>query len=151
MKQPPSTREYHNAPYVVVILNIPMDVASVILCFMSTEEIYLSVASWYICGLNTNSQHKWSCWQKCMTPTPTGFVLCTDNHISTKSSKATLIARFMGPTWGPSGADTTEAGPMLAPWILLSGQDYINTGNNHNNLFYNDFKTCCGEFIWGII
>ena len=25
------------------------------------------------------------------------------------------IARFMGPTWGPSGAD------MLAPWTLLSG------------------------------
>ena len=32
-----------------------------------------------------------------------------------------LIARFMGPTWGPSGADRTEVGPMLAPWILLSG------------------------------
>ena len=29
----------------------------------------------------------------------------------------TLIARFMGPTWGPSGADRT----MLAPWTLLSG------------------------------
>ena len=27
----------------------------------------------------------------------------------------------MGPTWGPSGADRTQVGPMLAPWILLSG------------------------------
>ena len=36
--------------------------------------------------------------------------------------KATLIARFMGPTWGPSGADGTQVGPMLAPWTLLSGQ-----------------------------
>ena len=27
----------------------------------------------------------------------------------------------MGPTWGPSGADTTWMGPMLAPWNLLSG------------------------------
>ena len=26
-----------------------------------------------------------------------------------------LIARFMGPTWGPSGADRTQEGPMLAP------------------------------------
>ena len=26
----------------------------------------------------------------------------------------TLIARFMGPTWGPSGADRTQVGPMLA-------------------------------------
>ena len=33
----------------------------------------------------------------------------------------TLIARFMGPTWGPSGADRTQMGPMLAPWTLLSG------------------------------
>ena len=32
-----------------------------------------------------------------------------------------LIARFMGPTWGPSGADRPHVGPMLAPWTLLSG------------------------------
>ena len=24
----------------------------------------------------------------------------------------------MGPTWGPSGADMTQVGPMLAPWTL---------------------------------
>ena len=34
---------------------------------------------------------------------------------------SSLIARFMGPTWGPSGTDRTQVGPMLAPWILLSG------------------------------
>ena len=33
-----------------------------------------------------------------------------------------LIARFMGPTWGPSGADRTQVGPMFAAWTLLSGQ-----------------------------
>ena len=32
-----------------------------------------------------------------------------------------LIARFMGPTWGPSGADRTQVVPMLAPWTLRSG------------------------------
>ena len=32
-----------------------------------------------------------------------------------------LIARFMGPTWGPPGADRIQVGPMLAPWTLLSG------------------------------
>ena len=32
-----------------------------------------------------------------------------------------LIARFVRPTWGPSGADRTQVGPMLAPWTLLSG------------------------------
>ena len=33
----------------------------------------------------------------------------------------TLIARFMGQAWGPSGADRTQVGPMLVPWTLLSG------------------------------
>ena len=33
----------------------------------------------------------------------------------------TLIARFMGSAWDPSGADRTQVGPMLAPWTLLSG------------------------------
>ena len=28
---------------------------------------------------------------------------------------------LMGPTWGPSGADRTQVGPMLAPWTLLLG------------------------------
>ena len=37
----------------------------------------------------------------------------------------TLIARFMGPTWGPSGADRTQVGPMLAPWTLLSGNSLV--------------------------
>ena len=34
----------------------------------------------------------------------------------------TLIASFMGPTWGPSGVDRTQVGPMLAPCTLLSGK-----------------------------
>ena len=34
---------------------------------------------------------------------------------------SSLIAMFMGPTWGPPGADRTQVGPMLAPWALLSG------------------------------
>ena len=33
---------------------------------------------------------------------------------------STLIACVMGPTWGPSGADRTQMGPILAPWTLLS-------------------------------
>ena len=32
----------------------------------------------------------------------------------------TLIPKFMGPTWGPSGADRTQVGPMLAARTLLS-------------------------------
>ena len=37
-------------------------------------------------------------------------------------SNGTQIATFIGPTWGPSGADRTQVGPMLAPWTLLSGK-----------------------------
>ena len=28
------------------------------------------------------------------------------------------------PTWGPHGADRTQVGPMVAPWILLSANGY---------------------------
>ena len=34
---------------------------------------------------------------------------------------ASMIARFRGPTLGPSGADRAQVGPTLAPWTLLSG------------------------------
>ena len=43
-----------------------------------------------------------------------------------ESWSTSLITRFMGPTWGPSGANRTQVGPMLAPWTLLSG---IGSGN----------------------
>ena len=33
-------------------------------------------------------------------------------------AKICLIARFMGPIWGPSGANRTQVGPMLAPSYL---------------------------------
>ena len=32
-----------------------------------------------------------------------------------------LTARFIGPTWGPYGADMSHVSPMLAPRTLLSG------------------------------
>ena len=34
------------------------------------------------------------------------------------------IASFMGPTWGLLGSCRPQVGPMLAPWILLSGSGY---------------------------
>ena len=42
-----------------------------------------------------------------------------DQH---QAQRTSLIARFMGPTWGPPGSCRPQAGPMLAPWILLSGR-----------------------------
>ena len=50
-----------------------------------------------------------------------------------------LKTRFMGPTWGPSGADRTQVGPMLAPWTLLSGlviyKVLIKTSPNANTRY----------------
>ena len=44
------------------------------------------------------------------------------SYLSPKYMEETsLNARFMGPTWGPSGADRTQVGPTLAPCTLLSG------------------------------
>ena len=42
---------------------------------------------------------------------------------------------LMGPTWGPSGADRTQVGPMLAPWTLLSGRIYTGLSNNRTSNF----------------
>ena len=46
----------------------------------------------------------------------------------------TLIARFMGPTCGPSRADRTQVGPMLAPWTLLSGKSTGRLGNKEKQM-----------------
>ena len=42
-------------------------------------------------------------------------------HLTLPLQVSSLIARFMGPTWGLSGADRAVVSPMLAPWTLLSG------------------------------
>ena len=39
----------------------------------------------------------------------------------------TLIEKFMGPTWGPTGSCRPQVGPMLVPWTLLSRYFYVNT------------------------
>ena len=44
-----------------------------------------------------------------------------DNLIAELTIASSQIARLMGPTWDPSGADRTQVGPMLIPWTLLSG------------------------------
>ena len=46
---------------------------------------------------------------------------CTRYMVLKTISKLSLIAKFRGPTWGPSGADRTQVCPMLAPWTLFSG------------------------------
>ena len=45
----------------------------------------------------------------------------TNCHFLLRPTVANQIARFLGPTRGPSGADRTQVGPILSPWALLSG------------------------------
>ena len=52
-----------------------------------------------------------------------------------------LIARFMGPTWGPPGADRTQVGPTWATWTLLSG--YMLRDLSITYLHLRD-PVCCG-------
>ena len=49
---------------------------------------------------------------------------------------ATLIARFMGPTCGPSGADRTQVGSMLAPWTLLYGHAPFKENRGPNLIWF---------------
>ena len=54
------------------------------------------------------------------------WVLWTDSlalpvKLPSGKSGRTPNSKVHGPTWGPSGADRTQVGPMLAPWTLLSG------------------------------
>ena len=46
-----------------------------------------------------------------------GAISTVDSHWQ----EAYQITRFMGPTWGTPGSCRPQMGPMMAPWILLSG------------------------------
>ena len=76
-------------------------------CFVGLTQLQISVCTWH--GA-TRKNLKYQPW--------------VHSHMMTScdiSFLDALIARFMRPTWGPSGADRTQVGPMLVPWTLLSG------------------------------
>ena len=93
---------------------------------------YLSLLGFkLICAIRKGIRHQyvkpWKCGDKYMGQwTESSLVQVMACHqFSTKllaeSMVTSLIARFMGLTWGPSGVRRTQVGPMLAPWTLLSG------------------------------
>ena len=45
-----------------------------------------------------------------------------------------LIAKFMGPTWGPHGSCRPQMDPMLAPWTFLSGMLKISVIKMHKKM-----------------
>ena len=69
---------------------------------------------------------------------------CPGEYSNSKRITISPIARFMGPTWGPSGADRTQVGPMLVPWTLLSGSS-IQLTLRILNIITNTLKTFIGS------
>ena len=57
-----------------------------------------------------------------------GFSLAHRGLLAKLNALTGSIARFMGSTWGPSGADRTHVGPMLASRTLLSGTMFTKRG-----------------------
>ena len=81
----------------------------------------LSFALWRHCNEVTVGE----CWRLQCIVQSTPVKQCTAIHVINGNSIA-LIARFMGPTWGPSGADRTQVGPMLAPWTLSGHRWFLS-------------------------
>ena len=54
-----------------------------------------------------------------------------------------LIARFMGPTWGPPGVDRTQVGSMLAPRSLLSRRPlWVNNQTKQTDFTHGPTHNC---------
>ena len=64
------------------------------------------------------------------------------------SSVSSQIEKFVGPTWGPSGATRTQVGPMLAPWTLLSGMCHIETVLPSMRISIIEIRRSWGRFIF---
>ena len=90
------------------------------------------------CGIPGELGHCHDCW---------GPGLLSYQFIDNQS----LITRLMGTTWGPTGADRIQVGPMLAPRILLSGMcwpfSYKWILLCYEKRFWQPLPTQCGDMI----
>ena len=127
-----------------------------------------------VCGIWDNSLHKcghvvasWQCadfvFSGLFTYWMTICLLLSPMHAITPDTegpvllgttfKHTQIARFMGPTWDPPGADRTQVGPMLATLTLLYG--YTNITRYRGAIAVGDsFQTAlhiCKNNAWQMV
>ena len=79
-------------------------------------------------------------WYLCYIPATEGRETSTHSLTTQHWQSPSLIARFMGPTWGPSGANRAQMGPMLAPWTSALTITLANTN------FGTYFKLDMGPF-----
>ena len=79
--------------------------------------IYIYIYNWLLCFVLISLRPTTSC------PYVAPFLLSVQSQSDPSSlwgiRDTALIARFMRPTWGPSGANRTQVGPMMALWIFL--------------------------------
>ena len=84
------------------------------------------------------------------------YSLCIDKgplllSDSKSSPTHTQIAIFIGPTWGPTGADRTQVGPMLVPWtisgyqVIPSGYSLQGKGNHRLKFYQTNWRTSVWE------
>ena len=74
--------------------------------------------------INDYSTLIYVCIRVVISSTKISYNMCF-TEITWTSVERSQIARFMWPTWGPSGADW---GPMLASWTLLSAISKMSYG-----------------------
>ena len=77
------------------------------------QNAYKSEIWWFLCGEPELATEQ-------TINTPVKWYASTSMRTQPNEMTWTQIARFMGPTWGPSGSCQPQMGPMLAPWTLLS-------------------------------
>ena len=89
---------------------------SLLVCLLSVicfEKIY------FIFAVNTRKMCIFPLFKFCIVlfhDAENTSTISGGSQMSRAYCTSSLIARSMGPTWGPSGADRTQVGSVLAPW-----------------------------------
>ena len=76
---------------------------------------------WWLLWFITKENQSKSCLLKLCIGRKWKKYICICNDFFINTEMVSQIAKFMGPTVGPSGSCRPQMGPMLAPWTLLSG------------------------------
>ena len=117
-------------------------------CWSQLGPMYLAIrvpSQW------AQSAPLWSCWYRSWWCLP-GVVIKSRSIARTISwwqhvnnFDITLIARFVGPTWGPPGADRAQVGPKFGPTNFVMWED---------NKWNFNFASECYEILicpWAIL
>ena len=92
--------------------------------------------------------HAWAHKDMCIRRKPYMCGVSQNNNYFRYHMLIPLIAKFLRPTWGPSGADRTQVGPMLGPWTLLSGTIYSCVKRYLLWIMNNQWFTCYLPMVW---